>query len=260
MKHTSLTRALLCLTLVGLPLVGCGGTSGGGSDSGTPPSDSGSGTDVGPTDAGAPLTHYTTATDTPLWVDACAMGTDLMPSNTDENKIMVDLGDFQFSFFGQPVTMLSVSTNGWLSFSQYLTDSAPRHDQGRLTLPTDGAPNAAVYALWEDLTVADTHGLCSAMTTMGGHRVRVVQWDAAFTQSGGNLGHLVFEVQLTEGTNDVHILWQTIDATGAATRLDGSTIGLENEGMVGLGHPGTEAVPVMATPTSGSSIRFVPSP
>lgn len=255
MKHSSSLRALLCLVLVG-----CGGSTGGGNDGGGLPTDTGAVADTGSPDAGAPLAHYMTRTDTALWVDACAMGTDLMPSNTDENKVMVDLGDFQFSFFGQPVTMLSVSTNGWLSFSQYLTDSAPRHDQGRLTLPTDGAPNAAVYALWEDLTVAGTHGLCTAMTTMGGHRVRVVQWDAAFTQSGGDLGHLVFEVQLMEGTNDVHILWQTIDPGTAMTRLAGSTIGLENEGMVGLGHPGTEAVPVMATPTTGSSIWFAPVP
>lgn len=253
-----MTRIFRTLILSCL-LAACGGTT-------TPDVDGGAGTDAAPVDtdasttpdAGAPLAHYTQSAGTATWIDACAMGTDLMPSNTDENTVTVDLDGFEFLFFGEPITMLRASTNGWLSFSQFLTDSAPRHESGRLELPTEGAPNAAIYALWEDLRVADTDGLCAGFTT-GASRTLVVQWQAAFTQSGGDLGDLEFQVQMTEGTNEIQILWQTADAGTATARLAGSTIGLENEGMVGSGHPGTEAVIVEAVPTSGASARFVPS-
>jgi hypothetical protein len=250
------TKNLRSLLLLSLALTGCDGAS-------AMPADGGLSPDGGSPDGGGEpvLAHYEEAAGSATWVDACAMGTDLMPSNTDENTVSVDVGGFDFRFFGEPITMLRVSTNGWLSFSQFLTDSAPRHDQGPANLPSEGAPNAAVYALWEDLRVDATNGLCAARIGSGASETLVVQWNARFTQAGGDLGQLAFQVQLEEGSHDVEILWNTIDASGdAATRLASATIGIENEGRVGLGHPGTEAEVVESDPASGTSVRFVPSP
>lgn len=219
--------------------------------------------DTEDTDTTAAPAHYAQAAGTATWIDACATGTDLAPTNPDENSVTIDISSFEFLFFGAPTDSLKASTNGWISFSDYLTDSAVRHDQGRATLPSEGAPNAAVYALWEDLDVDATDGLCSAMSGTAGSQTLTVQWNAKFTTNGGpsgDIGDLAFEVQLTEGTNGVQILWDTIDATGdAAGRLAGATIGIENEADLGTSHPGNEAETYEPVPASGDSTMFTPS-
>lgn len=250
------SRTFLSITLA-LLAAACGGPVVNGSDGGASGDDASTSADSG----SSGLPHYTQETGGTTWIDACATGEALAPSNTDENLVTIDVAGFDFLYFGAPVSMLRASTNGWLSFSPYLTDSAPRHESGRQTLPNEGAPNGAVYALWEDLRVADVNGMCVARTGSGDGETLVIEWNAAFTQSGGDLGTLAFEVQLDEATNEVRILWNTITADGdAAARLASATIGIENEGMVGLGHPGTEAEVVDATPASGDAVRFVPAP
>ncbi|MGC4119463.1 MAG: hypothetical protein QM765_33825 [Myxococcales bacterium] len=243
--------------LLTLSLAACGG--------GTPPlTGSDAGGLAGP-DAAAPAPkHYTQAAGTATWVDACATGTAISGFSD------VDLTGFNFLFFGEKVTTLKVSNNGWLSFSAYLPNSLPRHDEGKATLPSESAPNGAVYALWEDLNLAATKGLCVLKTGTAGSQVMTVQWNAKFVTSGGSahdVGDLSFEVQLAEGTNTVQILYKTVDTTGTADcdtacvegRLAGATVGIENEANTGTGHPGTEAYTYATTPAAGASVAFTPS-
>lgn len=201
------------------------------------------------------------------WSDVCADGTSPKMGNLDES-LSQDSSPievpFPFHFYAGTYTTLRASTNGWLSFSRFLTDSAVRRASGRAKLPTFGAPNAAIYAFWEDLSLRDEKGICYATVGKPGSRSFVVQWNNVYF--GNNTpadGSLTFQVRLNEKDDTIDLLYQTVTpGNGRDGRPKEATIGVEDEGKVPgeAGQGGSRATVSSQTPAAGLRIRFVPKP
>lgn len=214
-----------------------------------------------PTTTTQTFSTYTVSATSAAFIDACSGGQTLSLNNNDESTSAdgAVVVPWSVPFFDRSFTNMRVSTNGWLSFSSYLTDSAPRHENGVQTLPSEGAPNAAVYALWEDLKVRDTgSGICVATTGAAGSRTFVVEWqNVAFTTATALQGNLTFEVQLHEADGSIDIVYQSLEAgDGNESRMSQITVGIENEADLGSSHPGNAAVVPTTAPSTAAGFHF----
>jgi subtilisin family serine protease len=157
----------------------------------------------------------------PRYVEA----TTVLPLSGDDATAEVAL-PFPFIFYGREYTRAFVSTNGLVSFrepaSQYL--STP--------IPSSGAPNAAIYVLWDDLVVDATASVRVLAQGTAPHRRFVIEWrDVAFTQDLAQ--RVSFEVILHEDGN-VLMQYRGLEG-GGLEQGSAATVGLENEtGTVAL--------------------------
>ncbi|MFO0547753.1 MAG: hypothetical protein U0271_05155 [Polyangiaceae bacterium] len=180
--------------------------------------------------------------------------------NTDATPIAVP---FPFHYYDSTPESIRVSINGWISFSEFLPDSAPRHLLGEVTLPDASSPNGAIYALWEDLRIASPDGLCYGVVGDAPNRSFIIEWDkAGFNESGIQtpLGELTFEIVLNEGDDTIDLVYDTVSVVGAEDRLAASTTGIENEALVGAEHQATIGTGVTDDPATGTALRFTPVP
>ena len=101
----------------------------------------------------------------PVAADAATV----VPATGDDASAPVEL-PFDFTLYGTPYRTAHVSTNGLISFA------GPATQWANGPIPSASAPNAAVYALWDDLFV---DGEASVRTTTIGdapNRSVVVEW------------------------------------------------------------------------------------
>nr|WP_051766682.1 S8 family serine peptidase [Saccharothrix syringae] len=105
------------------------------------------------------------ATGASSWTDT---GTTLQLQG-DDASTPVDL-PFPVNLYDQSYRRVNVSTNGFLSF----TTTSPVYLN--TPLPATGEPNAAVYALWDDLVVDGGASVRTATTGEPGRREFVVEW------------------------------------------------------------------------------------
>ncbi len=166
---------------------------------------------------------------------------------------------FTFNFFGAPVTTFSVSSNGYVGFSNLTTGTIAR-DFSNEGIPNNAVPNGIAAPFWDDLLNQTMPTPTSVRTetfgTMGSRRF-VVEW-AQLGVFSGNGERLTFQVHVLEGTNVVEFHYCTLDAgAGSATRVtgDSATVGLESStGSEGLEHSFNAASSVSTT----QAIRFTP--
>jgi hypothetical protein len=98
-----------------------------------------------------PPPFYAVTSGTTAWSNACISGTEVTPLDYDDGLTSAITLPAGFTFFGEPVTALRVSANGWLTFD---TTSAigigeSRSPQG---FPSDLPPQNVVTPLWVDMT------------------------------------------------------------------------------------------------------------
>lgn len=139
-------------------------------------------------------------------------GTEVLPLTGDDSVAAVDL-PFPVRLYGQRYTSAYVSSNGFLSF----TDAVAAPDNGYT--PSTAAPNAAVYALWQDLVIDGAASVRTAVTGQAPKRSFVVEWRNALDAL--SLRRITVAAVLAEdGTIDIRIR----DRAGAYD----SEIGIEN--------------------------------
>jgi hypothetical protein len=131
---------------------------------------------------------------------------------------------FPFPFYGQELTSLTVSTNGWAS-----AGSAPP-SPANTALPTAAAPNLAFYAFWDDLLVDSAASVRTRVVGNPGTRLFELQWIDVAPKSAPSQRLNAF-VRLNEFTDAITIFHQAI-GTGAAEQGSGATIGIEGPGGV----------------------------
>ena len=150
-------------------------------------------------------------------------GTTSLALSGDDNVVQVSL-PFAFSFYGQTYNSAFVATNGYLNFlaaNSIFTNSA---------IPSNGAPNGAIYPFWDDMFV----GTGSTMWTdelQSPHRFLVEWRNVHFF--GDTTRRVDFEVILYE-TGQILTQYRNIAADGRE-RGNSATLGIENEsGTVAL--------------------------
>lgn len=126
---------------------------------------------------------------------------------------------FSFPFYGETYDRIYLTTNGYVNF----IDESGFSNPFNTAIPSDAPPNAAIYALWQDLVVDDQSRIDYASTTLDGKSVFVIEWEqiARF----GTDDRLDMEVKLWEdGTIDL-LYGEGVDQLGGGSQ---ATIGLEN--------------------------------
>src|SRR4029079_14849382 len=100
------------------------------------------------TASGSALVNYACNVVTDPFVDASS-GADL-GVHADDGFAPVSL-PFPFSLYGQPLTTLYVSSNGFIS-----SGSAEADGYFNVTIPTAAVPNGLIAPFWDDLTLANS--------------------------------------------------------------------------------------------------------
>jgi hypothetical protein len=141
---------------------------------------------------------------------------------------------FTFRFYGQPFTIVCVSSNGALYFvttagaCSGFTDFA-NTDLSAATVPGD---LPAVLPLWTDLTFdyAGAGAVYYAGLGSAGSRRFVVQWQNAYPQGSPN--PVTFQAILAEGANSVLFQYKSVALGGSNPARHGAlaTVGIRNAG------------------------------
>jgi hypothetical protein len=151
--------------------------------------------------------------------------TTLLPLRGDDNSVQVAL-PFTFTFYGRTYGAAYVSTNGNLNF---LTHASNYFNQ---SIPDPDTPNAAIYALWDDLIVDDESSVLTLTRGSAPEREFIIEWRNVAFLSDTSL-RVDVEVILTERG---HILLQYRNISDNELERGGAaTVGIENEtGTVAL--------------------------
>jgi subtilisin family serine protease len=144
---------------------------------------------------------------------------DLLPLTGDDVQLAKTL-PFTIPFYGVNYNAITITTNGSAAFG---TASAT---QSNVPIPNTGAPNGAIYPLWDDLFVDGLAGIYTGVIGTAPHRKFVIDWRnvRSFFDSTQRLS---FAAELGE---DGGITYRYKDVTGSSYATGTSaTIGLENE-------------------------------
>ena len=201
-------------------------------------------------------TPYTKTTITPA-CQSMTTGVALVgPVGDDVASAIVAL-PFTFSFYTQPMTHFSMTSNG---YAQLWPSSvgAPSSTAANVTIPDTGTPNALLAPFWDDLNSATGATAKTLVTGTAPNRRFTMEW-AGFTFYGGTgTERLTFQVQLVETTNLIEFHYCTLTAsTGDATRTLGNqaTVGIESaNGTAGTLHSFNAANGAVTT----TALRFTP--
>ena len=203
---------------------------------------------------GAASMTYTRSAPSPLaWTDACAASAhNTFLANLDDSTDGETL-PFNFSFYGSPYNYAGFSTNGMLSFVM------PTWVPLNSALPTASVENT-IFAFWDDLMLRG-NGICTTVVGTAPMRRYVAEWSDAYFYGSADptLEHLTFEVSLSEGSNAIDVLYNSM--TGQGTRASGSsaTVGIQRDTGSVSDQVGFNVAGGAVTP-SGSSIRWLPGP
>ncbi len=163
----------------------------------------------------------------------------------DDSSTTVAL-PFPFTFYGQAYGTVYISTNGVVNF--LAADST----FSNTSIPSTSTPNAAIYALWDDLYVdSGTGSVRTQVVGTAPNRSFVIEWRAVrfYASSTPLIG---FEVVLSENGQLV-LQYVTLGSSGLA-QGNSATIGIENSsGTVALQYSYNQAVL-----SDGQAIVFVP--
>ena len=165
----------------------------------------------------------------------------------DDAAVAVSL-PFPFTFYGQQYTTAFVSTNGHVNFNAASTSFSNG------SIPSSGAPNAAIYAFWDDLFVDASASVGTDLLGSAPNRRFVIEWrNVRFF--GDTSRRIDVSVVLHENGD---VLTQARNlADDGRERGNSATLGIENAtGTVALlysfNQPALEAEPAV------NSIRYRP--
>ncbi len=167
----------------------------------------------------------------------------VLPSLDDSS--VLDTLPFSFRYWGSPVTMVNVASNGFMNLDGVSAASTAG------SIPERGAPNGVIAAYWLDLLTRDT-GVCIGTVGTAPNRRYIAQWDNASYYPTGT-GNLTFEIILNETTNTIDMIYQSLGTPDRAL-----TVGLETlDGVDGAVLCSNSTACPVAT---GTRIRWVPTP
>ena len=134
----------------------------------------------------------------------------LLPLTGDDEGLQIELG-FDFPFYGTPRSIVTVTTNGYLTFGNSV---APLNDP----IPDPFVPNAVIAPFWDDLDTRPSPDAAILIERHGeavGEHVLIVQWShLAHKDDPG--ARLSFQVLLFE-TGEIQFRYgEMLDGTGAA--------------------------------------------
>ena len=171
--------------------------------------------------------------------------------NNNCDDAAVALSGFDFFFYGQPVSDLIWSTNGYLQVGTQISNITSAHQE----LPDPEAPNNLIAPLWMDLDLENCSSSTSATgwyrgyVTDGTYDYYVFEWKEAALKNDPE-SCFSFQVWIKRGSDEIWFAYGP--QTGA---VDAATVGIENlDGSAGDSYyfNGTGSAPI-----NGSSLKVV---
>jgi hypothetical protein len=152
------------------------------------------------------------------WVDITTVGTMVTFNGTNDDSYTasaIPMG-MTFNYYGLNYTNVYASTNGFLSFASLTSSYA-----SNAAIPVNTAPNAAIYAEWDDLYGSHTTSHAYYYHDVAGNRFILswVDWDYYYSPFSQHS----FQIILNGNDNSVVVQY------GAGTYQALSTEGIENE-------------------------------
>ena len=156
---------------------------------------------------------------------------------------------WSFTFYGTAYSTANITTNGLVSF----TAASTAFTNGGI--PSAAAPNAAIYAYWDDLYIdSPTAGIYTDSLGVAPNRQFVIEWRNVryFSDAGRRVS---FEIILNEN-GDVQTMYKDILGGDGLEMGNSATVGIENQaGTVALQYANNEAVL-----STGLAVRyFIPA-
>jgi hypothetical protein len=196
------------------------------------------------------------------FIDACAAGSRMSALLSSTGASPRDDGHaaspiaipFAFDFFGAPETQIWPDTNGYAVFGSM----PPRDLVGGPAAIPELNEGPMVAPLFEDLIIpaSPSGDLCWAVVGTAPDRKLAIEWlgAQAYGASMQSASHLTFEVVLSETTNTVDFIYQTLaSAAEDVSYANGQEAAIELQSDAGA-HYGAHMGPVL----SGQALRFSP--
>lgn len=176
------------------------------------------------------------------WVDISTTGSTAM-TYCDDCSVTIPL-NFDFYFYGNKYSQANISSNGYLSFTDYASAYT------NFPIPSPALPRNLVSPFWDDLYVGGARRVSYQTIGTAPNRIFVAQWsNVQFYYDPAAI--LNFEILLYEGSNAIVFQYNTLIGLGASG--NSATIGIDNvDGTVGLLYSFNR--PVL---TPGLAIAFV---
>ncbi len=201
------------------------------------------------TGAPASSSTYTVSSITPNLVSFTSSGS---VAADDANSGAVTL-PFTFNFYGVNYTQIGICTNGWASFTDFVSANLTNY-----AFPTASAPLTSISFLMHDLATAGFGstgaGSCTYGTTgTAPYRKFVIYYNGIGNYSGGNTN--TGQIILNESSNTIDIV---LTAVSNGTTAYNSTVGIQNQSGSAATTASTYngAVVTVSTP---QAYRFTPS-
>jgi hypothetical protein len=159
------------------------------------------------------------------FVDACATGTNLGPVATSAS---IKIG-FPFTLYGSVASSIKFNKRGIVTFGT--TASTASGDNQVLPTSLNGTPKPAVFAFWDNITYNTSNSfLCHAKSGVAPTRKFIVTWkNMTFGDAGDTPASLTFSVILSEGTNNIDMIYDTMDGPTSRACGTSATVGVQNE-------------------------------
>jgi hypothetical protein len=155
-----------------------------------------------------------------MWLDACtAPGSQLLLASVDDCSTDPVALPFTFTFYGVPYTTFEPNPDGYISFI-----GMRQCYYGIPMLPSATVAHPAAFIYGRDLFQRAT-GVCLATFGSAPNRQFVVETNDAYHFADTST-HLTFEVVLSESTNTLDFLYQTLSGPGTTGEM--ATVGLED--------------------------------
>jgi hypothetical protein len=153
---------------------------------------------------------------------------DVFPLTGDDSQAQVEL-PFSFPFYGKTYQRAFINTNGYLTFNNDYYGS-----YWNQPVPSGPEPNAAIYALWDDLVVDDQASIRTQTLGAAPDRRFVVEWRNVWLRYGGPDARLSVQIVLDE-LGRVTVQYEDLDELDVWESGGSATVGIENEhGTVGI--------------------------
>ncbi len=162
-------------------------------------------------------TFGNTCTDGPATYVAATTGFGLTGDDAEKTLTL----PFPVHLYGTSYTTAYVDTNGEVAFvnpgrSYIYSDPA---------IPSTAAPNAVIYAFWDDMMVDGQAQILTSTTGTAPNRKFVLEWRNVTFYNDRN-SRATFEVVFTEGSGDISIIWGA--ESGGAASGGSAVCGIEN--------------------------------
>jgi hypothetical protein len=157
------------------------------------------------------------------FVDACAGGTNLGTAATGTVTL-----PFLFTLYGTTSDKVNFSRRGVITVG-----GLPAPPLGaNLDLPNTSAPRSAIFPFWDELAYGLGGAMCYRVTGATPNRQLVVTWknmQFATDTLLDNPATLTFSAFLNEGSNHVHLVYDTLIGLTDRANGSGATVGVQNE-------------------------------